>query len=240
MVAGISGGLPGRNFWPRFLARVSWRDLQEGFVMAFETWLLFLAVSVIPVISPGPGVLFAITNALRYGVAVTILIGLINGAGIAARGLLGGLGLGALMQASAIGFLILKTVGAAYLIWLGVKIWRDRNAFAVEAEQSRKAAPLRRLSLQALAISLTHPKAMVATAALFPPFLAAASPALPQVVILAASYGGRCALHHVLIAFCGSWLRRFLQSPARVKWLRRATGGAFVGFGSLMAVAGRS
>ena len=208
--------------------------------MVLETWLLFLAVSIVPVISPGPGVLFAITNALRYGVRVTILVGLINGAGIAALGLLVGLGLGALMQASMLAFLILKLAGAAYLVWLGVKIWRDRNAFSVSAGQSTQAAPLRRLSAQALAISLTNPKAMVAIAALFPPFLDPGRPALQQVLILAASYGALCALNHVLIAFCGSWLRGFLQSPPRVKWLRRLTGGAFVGFGSLMALAGRS
>ena len=208
--------------------------------MAFETWLLFLLVSLVPVVSPGPGVLLAITNALRYGVKATILVGLVNGAGIAVLGLLVGFGLGALMQASALAFYVLKTIGAGYLIWLGIKIWRDRNAFAVEVGRSGQAAPMRRLTLQALAISLTNPKAMVAIAALFPPFLNANEPAALQVLILSFSYGGLCALNHILIAFCGSWLRRFLQSPRRIKWLRRLTGGAFVGFGSLMAVTSRA
>lgn len=109
--------------------------------MSFETWLLFLAVSIAPVISPGPGVLFAITNALRYGVKVTILIGLINGAGIAALGIFVGLGLGAVMKASALAFLILKVVGATYLIWLGVKIWHDRSAFLIEANSRSGPCP---------------------------------------------------------------------------------------------------
>lgn len=208
--------------------------------MAIETWLLFLAVSIVPVISPGPGVLLAITNSLRYGVRTTVLVGLVNGAGIAALGLCIGFGLGAVMQASALAFFILKSVGAAYLIWLGVKIWRDRNAFVVEEGRKREAAPMRKLTLQALAISLTNPKAMVAAAALFPPFLNTNEPATQQVLILSLSYGGLCALNHILIAFCGTWLRGFLQSPCRIKWLRRATGGAFVGFGSLMAVTSRA
>lgn len=207
--------------------------------MTLETWLLFLAVSIAPVISPGPGVLFAITNALRYGVKVTMLIGLINGAGIAALGIFVGLGLGAVMKASALAFLVLKVVGATYLIWLGVKIWRDRSAFLIEANSRTGPVPWSKLSAQAVAISLTNPKAMVAIAALFPPFLNANAPAMSQVVILALSYGALCALNHAIIAVSGNWLRRFLSTPRRAQQVRRVTGGAFVGFGSLLALSSK-
>ena len=207
--------------------------------MSFETWLLFLIVSLAPAISPGPGVLLAITNALRYGVKVTVLIGIINALGITTLALVVGFGLGALMNVSIIAFTVLKIVGAFYLIWLGVKIWRDRSAFLVEVEHSSQPAPLRRLSAQALAISLTNPKAMVAIAALFPPFLNESAAAAPQVVIMSLSYGVLCALNHVVIAYSGNWLRQFLNSPKRAQRLRRVTGGAFIGFGTIMAVSSR-
>ncbi len=207
--------------------------------MSIETWFLFLLVSLAPVISPGPGVLFAITNALRYGVRITILIGMINALGITVLALIVGLGLGAVVNASAIAFTGLKIVGAFYLIWLGLKIWRDRSAFVVDVEPHSQKAPVRRLSIQALTISLTNPKAMVAIAALFPPFLNGAADATPQIIILAFSYGALCALNHIVIAYSGNWLRRFLNSSKRAQRLRHVTGGAFIGFGAIMAASSR-
>lgn len=207
--------------------------------MSIETWLLFLLVSLAPAISPGPGVLFAITNALRYGVRITIFIGIINAIGITVLGLAVGFGLGAVMNASVIVFTVLKVVGAFYLIWLGLKIWRDRSAFAVDVEPHSQKAPVRRLSVQALTISLTNPKAMVAIAALFPPFLNGAADTTPQIIILAFSYGVLCALNHIVIAYSGKWLRRFLNSPKRAQRLRQVTGGAFMGFGAIMAASSR-
>lgn len=208
--------------------------------MSIETWLLFLLVSLAPVISPGPGVLFTITNALRYGVKITILIGIINALGITILALIVGFGLGAVMNASVIAFTVLKVVGAFYLMWLGLKIWRDRSAFLVDVEKHSQKAPVRRLSIQALTISLTNPKAMVAIAALFPPFLNGTADATPQIIILAFSYGALCALNHIAIAYSGKWLRHFLTSPKRAQRLRQVTGGAFMGFGAIMAASSRS
>ncbi len=207
--------------------------------MSVETWLLFLLVSLAPAISPGPGVLFAITNALRYGVKITILIGIINAFGITILALVVGFGLGAIMSTSVISFTILKIAGAFYLIWLGLRIWRDRSAFLINVEQHSHAAPVRRLAIQALAISLTNPKAMVAIAALFPPFLNGSVDTTPQIIILAFSYGALCALNHIVIAYSGKWLRRFLNSSKRAQRLRQVTGSAFIGFGVIIAASSR-
>jgi len=207
--------------------------------VSLEIWLLFLVVSIAPVVSPGPGILFAITNALRYGPKVTILIGIVNGLGIGVLGLAVGFGLGALMAASMTAFFVLKLVGAGYLVWLGIRIWRDRSAFLVDKSASPGPPPMRALTFQALAISLTNPKAIVALTALFPPFLNTSDPIGPQVWILAMSYGALCSANHVLIAFAGGWLRRFLENPGRARILRRMTGGMFVTFGTLLAASGR-
>ncbi|MEM7522434.1 MAG: LysE family translocator [Pseudomonadota bacterium] len=207
--------------------------------MSLEVWLLFVLVSVAPVISPGPGVLFAITNALRFGARTTILVGVVNAAGIAALALVVGYGLGAVMSASAIAFTALKIAGAAYLIWLGVKIWRDRSAFLVEADATAEKPPMRKLCVHALAISLTNPKAAVALAALFPAFLDPTTAAGPQIVILSLTYGGLCALNHVVIGVAGGRIRSFLCAPNRARIIRRVAGGTFVGFGLAMAASGR-
>lgn len=207
--------------------------------MSLELWLIFLVVSIAPVISPGPGILFSITNALRYGPKTTILIGCVNAIGILVVALAVGLGLGALMAASAFAYLALKLAGGAYLVWLGIRIWRDRSAFLVDPGTPSSKPPIRALTAQALAISLTNPKAIVALAALLPPFLNAGAPLAPQVWILATTYAVLCAANHVLIAYAGGWLRRFLKAPNRVQAVKRFTGGTFIGFGLALVASGR-
>lgn len=198
------------------------------------TWLLFVALSLAPVPSPGPGILFALTNALAHGPRATILVGVVNGLGIAALAVAVGLGLAALLEASRMAFTALTVIGAACLIWLGVRLWRDRSAFLVSPEARGAAPDVRPLLAKALAISLTNPKAMVALAAIMPPFLDPARPLMLQVVILAGTYAAMCVLNHIGIAFAGGWLRRFLTSPRRATALRRASGGLFVGFGAAL------
>lgn len=207
--------------------------------MAIEIWLLFLAVSVAPALNPGPGVLLTLTNALTYGPRVAAWTGLVNSAGIAVIAVAVGYGLAALLAASEIAFWILKLVGAAYLIWLGVRIWRDRSAFAVSAERQAAPPPMPALTLQAAAISLTNPTPALSLAALLPPFLDASQPLGPQIWILALTYGGLNAVKHLLLASAAGGLRGALTEPRRARTLRRAAGGAFIGFGAAVAVAGR-
>lgn len=201
--------------------------------MSLDVWLLFILVALVPAVSPGPGILFNVSNAIRHGKKVTIIVGTVNALGILALGLAVGFGLGAVMALSSYAFVAMKIIGALYLIFLGIKIWRDRSALNPDAEGSE--AKLSKLMVHALAIALTNPKAMIALMALFSQFMDNSQPAAPQVIILALTYSGMCWINHIGIAFAGGWLRRFLTSPTRVAWVRRVTGGLFVGFGAALA-----
>src|SRR6516165_3773144 len=92
--------------------------------MAFETWLLFLAATAILLVIPGPTVLLVVSYALGQGwhAALPIAVGVALGDFTAMT--LSMAGVGALLAASAVMFTVLKWIGAAYLIWLGVKLWR--------------------------------------------------------------------------------------------------------------------
>ena len=204
--------------------------------MSLETWLLFLAVGLAPAISPGPGILFTISNALRYGAPTALLGGFINGLGITFLCLAVGFGLGALMTASTIGFFVLKVFGAAYLVWLGVRIWRAPWALATSQASAAERPPIGRTVRQALAIALTNPKALILIAALMPPFMDASQPATPQVVVMSVSYGALCVIVHAGIGLAGGWLRRQLSRPYWATVFRRGVGGAFIGFGAALAL----
>lgn len=207
--------------------------------MSTESWLLFLLVGSVAAISPGPGLLFTVSTALRYGAVAGFATGLVNAAGIALLAIAVGLGFSVLIAASTWAFLALKIFGAGYLVYLGIKIWRDRKAFILEAEQTVARTPYKRLAPQAALIALTNPKAMLLLTALMPPFISADAPAAPQALQLAIAYAGLCVGSHFLAALAAGTLRRVLTTPRRSAIFRRLVGAGFMGFGLALVATGR-
>jgi homoserine/homoserine lactone efflux protein len=206
--------------------------------MTFATWLLFIAVSILPAISPGPGVLLAISNALRFGPQATLYSALGNTLGLIILGFAVAFGLAALLTVSAMAFTVVKIVGAGYLVYLGFKLWRDGAALSLPSGP----APLLsrgKLFRQALLVSLTNPKALILITALIPPFVDHAHPVLPQVALMSITYGALCFANHLLLAYAGGAMRRFISSERRMRTVRRVLGTMFIGFGAALAAASR-
>jgi len=208
--------------------------------MPIETWLVFLLVAVLPAISPGPAVLLAVSNSLRFGADATLWSALGNAVGLIVLGMGVSLGLGALMKASALAFTILKIVGAVYLVWLGVKVWRDRSLLETPDGTAPRLRTRRALFGQAVLVSLTNPKAILILTALFPPFLDASRPLVAQAAILPATYAALCYANHLLLAVIAGRLRLFMVSARGMSCVRRVTGGAFIAFGMALAAASRT
>ena len=207
--------------------------------MTLETWLLFVAVSLVPAISPGPGVLLAISNTLRFGRNATLASASGNTLGLILIGYAVAFGFGAIMATSALAFTVLKFAGAAYLIYLGIKIWRDKTSFnsldgCMAARKSHRA-----LFGQAFLVSITNPKAILVITALFPQFMAGGQVNLLHISILSWTYAALCFLNHAAIAIAGNQLRGFLMAPKRMTYVRKVTGGLFVSFGAALASASR-
>ncbi|MFD1696553.1 LysE family translocator [Roseibium aestuarii] len=207
--------------------------------MSLETWLLFVAVSLVPAVSPGPGVMLAIHNTLKYGRNATLASATGNALGLVIIGFAVAFGFGALMAASAAAFTVLKLVGAAYLIYLGLKVWRDRSSFAAVEQGGPKRKSYKALFTQALFVSVTNPKAILVITALFPQFMSHHGFRLDQTVILSLTYAALCWANHAAIAFAGNSVRRFLNSDRRLTITRRITGTLFMGFGAALATASR-
>ncbi len=207
--------------------------------MPFETWLLFMLVSLLPAISPGPGVLLAISNALRFGQNAALWSGAGNAVGLAILGYAVTLGLGAIMATSALLFTSIKYVGAAYLLYLGIKLLKDKTAFKLDTTVPAKRRSNRQFFTTALIVSLTNPKAIFVIAALFPQFIDPGTNSLLSITILSITYAVMCYLNHVFLAVFGGRMRDYLQSDRIVKWLRRTLGAAFIGFGAALATFSR-
>lgn len=205
--------------------------------MSFSTWLLFLGVSLLTTLSPGPGVLLAVSNSVSQGWARTMLSSLGNGLGIVLVSSAAMAGLGAALAASALLFAALKLVGAGYLIFLGIKQWRSRvNVFATaerHATLAQRSAPS--LLMQGLLVALTNPKSILFFTALFPQFIQTDTPVLPQFMLLTATFVACALLSHGLYAGLAGHVGGFFSTRRRVTWFNRGSGSAFVLLGLSVA-----
>lgn len=210
--------------------------------MTIETWLLFIAVAILPAISPGPAIFLALSNALRFGSRATVYSAGGNALGLVVVALTVAYGLGAIMAASATAFNIVKIVGALYLIYLGIKVWRDRSLLSTdEGKTEQPIGPKKPMAFfsEAFIVSVFNPKAYLMIGALFPLFMDLSAPVHTQVFVYSLTYAVMCWLNHLVLALLGGRMRQFFQSEKRMTFLRRGLGVGFVGFGAAMMTATR-
>lgn len=200
--------------------------------MAFETWLAFVAAATALLMIPGPTVLLVITYALSEGrrSALYTVVGVTLGDFLAMT--LSLAGLGALLAASALAFTALKWVGAAYLIYLGIRLWRAPASLdGAVAEVGGR--PARSMAWHAFVVTALNPKSIVFFVAFLPQFMTAATPLLPQMAILEATFLTLAALNALVYALVASGARQTIRRPAVLRWMHRAGGGVLIGAGLL-------
>lgn len=198
---------------------------------------VFLLVATATVLSPGPGVLMALTNALRYGLRGSIggILGVACGAGVVAA--LSATGLGMLMAASAAAFNLMKWLGAAYLVYLGLRQWLAPPP-ELGAVQAHPASFGRRF-VEGLMLQLTNPKVIFFFLSVFPQFIDPADSYALQFAVLVLSYCVLVVAVHCLYALFAKQARRWLVSRQGARWLGRIAGATFIGFGVALAGARR-
>jgi threonine/homoserine/homoserine lactone efflux protein len=202
--------------------------------MAFETWLAFLAATAVLCVIPGPTIIFLIGNTLAHGRVHSLwsLLGAALGDLVAI--LTVSLGVGAVLAASATLFTVFKWLGAAYLLWLGVKMWRTRHSD--DAEDTISPMQTARNGLvQAFMVCALNPKSIAFFVAFLPQFIDPARSVAPQMAILAATFVGTAmtiAASYVLLA---DRARRFVRGARGRKVMDRLGGTALIGAGAVVA-----
>lgn len=206
--------------------------------MTPSTYLLYLAAVAVLVLSPGPTMLMCITTALNSGPrrAMTGVAGSIVAALCVM--LLSALGLGALLAASEMAFTAAKVVGAAYLIWLGIKTFRSAGV-ALDTTAATEAPSGRSFFLRGFLIGASNPKALLFFAAFFPQFLNPALPFAPQFAILALTFVAFEFAVLTLYALSVSRIAPLLRASGPMRWLNRVCGGLFTLMGGLLLLTRR-
>lgn len=205
--------------------------------MTTQSWLMYLALVLAATSTPGPAVLFIMTNSTLHGWRKSTFAALGNIIGLLCLGIMSVAGLGTILKTSELLFNIIKYAGAAYLIYLGVKLFFQKNMdFTESAEQFvPKHISAAQVFLQAFGVAVSNPKAIIFLTALFPQFINIESALVPQFAVLIATLMVFSFSFLMIYALLAHRAKVWLTRSSRVRAFNRTSGSIFIGFGVLLA-----
>jgi RhtB (resistance to homoserine/threonine) family protein len=206
--------------------------------MLLEIWLIYVTTTFTSVVMPGPSMLLALYHGGRYGTRRTLATALGVVLASLILGTISAVGLGVILTASLVVFQLIKWLGAAYLIYLGLNLWRNstRPVQPLEDEQRDQQVPVVSMFRQAFWVSLGNPKPVIFFTAFFPQFIDPQQAQSPQYLVMLATLAVVVFGCVMLYALGGQKLRPWLQNFQVKKWLDRLAGTVFIGFGIKLAV----
>jgi homoserine/homoserine lactone efflux protein len=211
-------------------------------VMDSQTWWAYFVATWLIALSPGSGAVICVSHGLRYGVRRTsaTIAGL--QVGLAGITLIAGVGVGAVLVASATAFTVIKVLGAGYLIWLGWQQWRapvheghgalDDAAHATPVHATNHQLSTRQRFLAGVFTNLTNPKGIVFMVAVLPQFIHPERALLPQLAILMTTMAVVDTLVMHGYAFTGARLAHLLRGARAQRVQNRVFGGVLMGMGA--------
>ncbi|MFY7854605.1 MAG: LysE family translocator [Rubrivivax sp.] len=203
--------------------------------MDFTTWLLYLAAAIGLSLSPGPNGLLALTHGALYGHRRTMNTILGGALGFVTLIGLSMFGIGALLHSSVTWLTVLKWVGGAYLVFLGVQVWRS-PPLDLEPQRSGPVLSSGQMFRQGALSAVTNPKGLLFFAAFLPQFVDPARSLLVQFVVMAGTFAVVEIVTEFALASAAHRLRPWLRAVG--KSFNRACGGAFVAIGAALPLRG--
>jgi homoserine/homoserine lactone efflux protein len=203
--------------------------------MSLSLWLAFFIAAWAISFSPGPGAIAVMSASLNHGFArgCFATFGLILG--FWTQLVVVAVGLGAVIATSALAFAVVKWLGVAYLVYLGVRQWRAPPFALPAGEASAQPMPRRRIVVEAWLLNAVNPKGTVFMLAVVPQFLAPSEPLVPQYLAIGATLAFTDLVVNTGYAALASRLLGLLRSPNRVRAVQRVFGSLFIALGALLA-----
>ena len=202
--------------------------------MDIHTWIAFTVAYALMALAPGPVILLVVSYALAYGRRTALAVVAGTALGDATCLIAAMFGMAAVLAASENAFLALKFAGAAYLVFLGLRLWRTPVAATPETAQPRRS-PLRTF-LHAYLTTVFNPKSILFFMVFVPQFMDAHAPLEPQLAMMLASVVLCGALIDGNYSLFAARLRPFIRTPRAQRAVNRTTGGLLVGEGVLAAI----
>lgn len=207
--------------------------------MSFEIWIAFALASAALLAIPGPTVMLVVSYALGKGrsTAWATVPGVTLGDFTAMTISL--LGAGAVIAASATLFTALKLIGAGYLIWLGIQLWRAKPVLE-DGESVKTSSDAKRMFWNSYVVTALNPKSIVFFIAFVPQFIDPAAPVFAQFALMEATFLTLAAANVAIWAILAGQMRAQFKKPSILKLANRIGGSFLVGAGLLTAALRRA
>ncbi|WP_418118398.1 LysE family translocator [Variovorax sp. 350MFTsu5.1] len=204
--------------------------------MTLSAYLLFLPACFAINMAFGPNNLLSVTNGARHGVSPAVIAASGRLVAFAIMIAIAGLGMGAVLVASELAFDVIKYIGAAYLVWIGVRLLRAPAPTAeVQARDAVSAPPsMRALVRQEFTVAAGNPKAILVFTAFFPQFVVPGAYA-SSYLLLGLTFLVFELVAIALYALLGARMRRLANGSRAMRWFNRISGSMMVGFGVILA-----
>jgi len=199
--------------------------------MDLSLWLAFVAASTALLLIPGPTVLLVLAYALGEGRRIAVPTALGVAAGDLLAMTLSLLGLGALVMTSATAFVVLKWLGAAYLVWLGLRMILGAGRIRTGPATAPEALSPRAAFLNAATVTALNPKSIVFFIAFVPQFIRPEAAFAPQAAVLIATFVALAALNALAYALAADRVRGLVRRPRVLAFMTRAGGATLIAMG---------
>ena len=206
--------------------------------MPLEIWLAFCVASFVLLAIPGPTIMLVVTYALSHGKrsAVPTALGVVLGDFVAMTASIAGLGV--LLAASATMFTVLKWVGGAYLVYLGIRLWMSKPEVAPDEDAPDRSD--RAMLWHAFVVTALNPKSIVFFVAFLPQFITPGEPVLMQFVIMEATFLVLAVVNAAAYGLIAGGARTAIRTPRIMKWVQRTGGSVLIGAGVAAILVKRS
>ncbi|WP_340677141.1 LysE family translocator [Paraglaciecola sp.] len=201
-----------------------------------ENFLLFTLTSILLIFTPGPGNILAISRGISQGAFAACISALASGAGILIHVLFATLGLTALLLASSLAFTVVKIIGAAYLIWLGLKAILAQSLISFENVEKASA---KSIIISGFLTASLSPKIGVFMLAFIPQFIGQTSSSVTtEMALLGSWFAFLTVLVFSLMGFFANMLTGWLKSrPKAVRMANQGGGVALIASGTFLVFA---
>lgn len=206
--------------------------------MSLDLWLVYLVAAIGLSLTPGPNGLLSLTHGICFGFRPTIYTVLGGTFGFFVLIAASLAGMGALLAASEQAFMIAKWIGAAYLVYLGIRLWRAPTSALTVAQEAEphKTRPLWMFN-QGFMVAVSNPKALIFFAAFLPQFMVPGVSYPVQLAVFGGTFVVVEFVYELLLALMAQRIAPWLNRHGR--WFNRAAGGTFIGIGAALTTASR-
>ncbi|QEM82292.1 LysE family translocator [Halomonas binhaiensis] len=205
--------------------------------MDLHYWVIFVVTVLGVSLIPGPSTLIAFAHGAANGSGPAMFTAIGNATASTLQAIAASAGLGLAITSSAMLFMVIKYAGAAYLVYVGIQIWRTAaQRVSLSSQGNTLESQPQRLFMSGFTVAISNPKAIAFFTAFFPQFLSPAGNSTVQLAIMVILVALSAFIVALFYSCLGAWVRGLALSRTLMRRINKTTGGLFVASGFGLAI----